>query len=69
VELWFAPEPGGRTIYILAGGGHRADWVRNIGANPKAEVRIGRTTFGGAGRIVGEPEEEQQARRLVVAKY
>ncbi len=69
VELWFASEPGSRTIYILAGGRYRADWVKNLGTTPNAEVRIGTVTFGGTGRIVQEPEEERLARRLVVAKY
>jgi deazaflavin-dependent oxidoreductase (nitroreductase family) len=69
VELWFAAEPGSSTIYILAGGGYRADWVKNLGTNPNAEVRIGTVTFGGTGRIVQEPEEEQLARRLIVSKY
>jgi deazaflavin-dependent oxidoreductase (nitroreductase family) len=69
VELWFAADPGSRTIYILAGGRYRADWVKNIGAYPTVEVRIGSVTLGGIGRIVQEPDEEQSARRLVVAKY
>ncbi len=69
IEIWFAAEKGSSTIYMLAGGGHRADWVKNIGANPAVEVKIGDTIFRGMGRVVEKPEEEILARKLVVAKY
>jgi deazaflavin-dependent oxidoreductase (nitroreductase family) len=69
IEIWFAGEAGSSTIYMLAGGGYGADWVKNIVANPHVHVRIGVVVFDGRGRIIREGEEEGLARRLVVAKY
>src|SRR5438477_6884125 len=69
IEIWFGAEPGGRTIYMLAGGGHNADWVKNIGAKPNVQARIAGKSLSGVGRVVVQPEEEGLARRLVVAKY
>lgn len=68
VEIWYAAE--GPTLYLLAGGGMAADWVRNLVANPGAEVRVGDEAHRVIARILDEPgEEEQTARRLVSEKY
>jgi deazaflavin-dependent oxidoreductase (nitroreductase family) len=69
IEIWFARPPGSPTLYMLAGGRERADWVKNIGANPEVQVRIGRKELQGRGRVVADPEEERLARSLVVKKY
>jgi deazaflavin-dependent oxidoreductase (nitroreductase family) len=69
IEIWFAASPDGRTLYMLAGGGERADWVKNIRHDPATQVRIGSRTYSARGRILTTPEEELTARRLVVAKY
>jgi len=69
VELWYASSPQKATIYILAGGRERADWVRNIGKDPHVSVRAKGVIRAGVGRIVESGEEELQARKLVVAKY
>jgi deazaflavin-dependent oxidoreductase (nitroreductase family) len=69
IEIWFGAEPGSHTIYMLAGGGRDADWVKNIGANPLVQVMISNMTFSGVGRVVKQTEEERLARRLVVSKY
>jgi deazaflavin-dependent oxidoreductase (nitroreductase family) len=70
IEIWFAAEPGGRTIYVLAGGRERADFVRNARADPRVTVRIGDREGAAAARVVepGTPEDAL-ARRLVLAKY
>jgi deazaflavin-dependent oxidoreductase (nitroreductase family) len=70
IEIWYAPAPDGATLYLLSGGGDRADWVRNLIANPGAEVRIGDETHRVVARILDQAgEEEQAARRLVFEKY
>jgi hypothetical protein len=70
VEIWFAAEPGTRTIYVLAGGRQRADFVRNAMVEPKVTVRIGDREGGATARVVDAgPEEDARARRLVLAKY
>ncbi|TMC76771.1 MAG: nitroreductase family deazaflavin-dependent oxidoreductase [Chloroflexi bacterium] len=38
VEIWFAFRDG--RVYLLSGGGDRADWVRNLRKNPTVRVRI-----------------------------
>jgi deazaflavin-dependent oxidoreductase (nitroreductase family) len=71
IEIWFALQ--GRTLYLLSGGGRRADWVRNLLAHPEVTVRLGRRDGArrpGRGRVV-EPgtDEDELARRLVAGKY
>ena len=67
IEIWFAANSD--TIYILAGGGHTSDWVKNAKLEPHVPVRIGSTTFAGRARIVEDRDEDALARRLVLAKY
>jgi deazaflavin-dependent oxidoreductase (nitroreductase family) len=69
VEIWFAASPDKSCIYILAGGGYRSDWVKNIGNNVAVSVQVGDVTYAGRGRIIETDEEILQARKLVVAKY
>ena len=70
IEIWFANEPGSRTIYVLAGGRERADFVRNAIAEPKVTVRVGDQEGGATARVVeAGTEEDALARRLVLAKY
>lgn len=67
IEIWFGLD--GETIYILAGDGHRADWVKNIKKAPGVPVRIDGQTFAGRGRIVERADEDAMARRLLLDKY
>jgi deazaflavin-dependent oxidoreductase (nitroreductase family) len=69
IEMWFAAEPGGRTLYVMAGGRERADWVRNLRAQPAAQVRIGATTYAGRAAIIEGRTDEQRARNLLADKY
>ncbi len=69
VEMWFAVDPDGATLYLLSGGRERSDWVRNLARNPAARVRVAGTTYAATGRaIAGEPAEPR-ARELLAAKY
>jgi deazaflavin-dependent oxidoreductase (nitroreductase family) len=67
VEIWFAVD--GDTAYILAGGGHASDWVKNAKRQPAVTVRIGTKTFEGTARIVEDGDEDALARRLLLEKY
>ncbi len=69
VEIWFAMSPDSHTLYMLSGGGDKADWVKNIRRDPHVHVRIAGQMFSGTGRIVQDPQEDRLARRLVVTKY
>jgi deazaflavin-dependent oxidoreductase (nitroreductase family) len=71
IEIWFARRRG--TLYLLSGGGDRADWVRNLRRWPEVVVRIGRRhapRLLGRARVLepGSPEDEL-ARDLLVEKY
>ena len=68
IEIWFAA--AGSTLYLLAGGGERAHWVRNIRAKPVVRVRVGERTHEATGRIIAaSTAEDALARRLLLEKY
>ncbi|MER3421438.1 MAG: nitroreductase family deazaflavin-dependent oxidoreductase [Chloroflexota bacterium] len=67
IEIWAAAHAG--RLYLLAGRGGRADWVRNLVRNPAVRVRIGAETHAGVARVVRDPEEDALARRLLATKY
>lgn len=67
IEIWFHLE--GRALYLLAEGRGRANWVRNLRADPGVSVRIADRTFPGTARIVEDDEEELLARRALPRKY
>lgn len=67
IEIWFAFE--GKILYMLAGGGEKSDWVKNVLKNPAIQVRIAKSTFNGQARIVESGEEDTFARKLVLDKY
>ena len=69
IEIWFATASDIKTLYMLAGGGAKADWVRNIGKNPQVAIRVAERTLNGSGRVIEDQEEALLARKLVVAKY
>ncbi len=67
IEIWFGRRED--TIYLLSGGGDRSDWVRNLMADPRCEVRIGGVHYLGTAHLVSGPEEDALARRLLGEKY
>ena len=67
IEIWFAME--GHTLYMLSDGRGRSDWVKNLQRTPQVTVRITDERFDGLARVVEEGEEDELARRLLVAKY
>jgi deazaflavin-dependent oxidoreductase (nitroreductase family) len=67
IEIWFALN--GRTVYMLAGGGYEADWVKNLVRHPDVGVRLRDTVFAGRARVVEQADEDALARRIVVEKY
>ena len=67
VTLWFAVDDG--RIVMLSGGGRTADWVRNLEAEPRVELRANGAVVRGTARIVeGEPEDPH-VRDAIAAKY
>ncbi len=68
VELWFGLD--GRTVYMLAGGGEGANWVRNAQTTSKVRVRLGGRTYRGQARTPDPASEEvAAARQMLAAKY
>lgn len=68
IEIWFVLD--GETLYMMAGDGTKADWVRNLRRTPEVRVRIGERHFRGDARVVAAAsEEDARARRMLLAKY
>ncbi|HEY8491849.1 MAG TPA: nitroreductase/quinone reductase family protein, partial [Dehalococcoidia bacterium] len=67
IEIWFGLH--GATLYLLAGGRERSDWVRNLRRDPAVTVRLGRAVLRGRARVVTEAAEDGLARRLLLEKY
>ena len=67
IEIWFAM--AGRTLYMLAGGGLRSHWVRNLVREPQVRVRLAGADLPGRARVVREAAEDALARRLLLEKY
>jgi len=68
IEIWFALRDG--HLYMLAGGGDRADWVRNIRKHPQVRARVGSRSVAARARVVREgTSEDALARELLDGKY
>jgi deazaflavin-dependent oxidoreductase (nitroreductase family) len=67
IEIWFAMRE--HSIYMLAGGRHSSDWVKNLIRDSAATVRLRDITYSGKGRVLESGEEDALARRMVVDKY
>jgi deazaflavin-dependent oxidoreductase (nitroreductase family) len=68
VEIWFGFQ-GGR-VYMLSGGGDRADWVRNLRKTPRVRLRIGtQRTIGTARVLRAGSKEDELARQILDGKY
>jgi deazaflavin-dependent oxidoreductase (nitroreductase family) len=67
IEIWFGVE--GDSIFLLSGGGGESDWVKNLRADPKIELRIAKTQFIGHAQVVDNADVDATARRLLAAKY
>lgn len=67
IEIWFGLNAN--SLYLLSGGGHSSDWVKNLQANPAVRVRLAKHTYDASARIVEDGEEQALARRLLAAKY
>lgn len=67
IEIWFGASDIG--LFVLSGGGRRADWVRNLQADPSVKVRVGTRTYSATARVVQDPDEDALARRVLATKY
>jgi deazaflavin-dependent oxidoreductase (nitroreductase family) len=67
IEIWYAID--GSVLYLLAGGGHSSDWVRNAMSDPSVQVEIAGVIHSGRARMVEDRDEAARARTLVFEKY
>lgn len=70
IEIWFTEREG--RFYVIAEHRERAQWVRNILADPHVRVRAGDRAFAGVARPVPderEPELVRAVKALSDAKY
>jgi len=68
IEIWFGLRDG--RVYVLSGGGDRADWVQNLKKTSRVRVRIGTQTASGTARVVrAGTKEDELARQLLDGKY
>jgi deazaflavin-dependent oxidoreductase (nitroreductase family) len=54
----------GNTLWIVAEHGRRAGYVRNISANPRVRVRIGRRWRTGAAHLMPDDDPRERQRRM-----
>ena len=54
----------GDTLWIVAEHGRKASYVRNIEANPRVRVRVGRRWRTGTARILTDDDWRERQRRL-----
>jgi deazaflavin-dependent oxidoreductase (nitroreductase family) len=67
IEIWFAIAEG--RMYMLSGGGDRADWVKNIRKQPNVRVQVGSQSTAARARVARAGQEDQRARELLDGKY
>src|SRR3954470_17370495 len=54
----------GDTLWVVTEHGHRANYVRNIKANPRVRVKVGRRWRSGIARLVPEDDARERQRRI-----
>jgi deazaflavin-dependent oxidoreductase (nitroreductase family) len=54
----------GDTLWVIAEHGRRAAYVRNIEANPRVRVRIGRDWRPGTARVLPDDDPRERQRRI-----
>jgi len=67
IEIWFVVVDG--RLYLLSGGRDRADWVRNLMAEPRVRVRIAGDEYRATATVADDDDASRRARQLLVDKY
>ena len=67
IEIWFAIDDG--KLYLLSGGGDKADWVKNIRGNGAVRIQVGSRSVEARARIARSGKEDARARELLDEKY
>ena len=70
IEIWFTEHAG--RYYVIAEHRERAQWVRNLRAEPRVRVRLGQRSFAATARVVdprAEPDLDRAVQRRSAKKY
>ena len=70
IEIWYVS--AGDRLYVLAEMGEKAQWVRNIRADPRVRVRLGARESPAKARVLDQQQDAaawQEAQRLSREKY
>ena len=62
IEIWFTEHEG--RFYVIAEHRERAQWVRNIQADPRVRVRVGDRLFDATARPLAEEDEPDLVRTI-----
>jgi deazaflavin-dependent oxidoreductase (nitroreductase family) len=54
----------GDTLWVIAEHGHRASYVRNIEANPRVRVKVGRDWRSATARVLPDDDPRERQRRI-----
>jgi deazaflavin-dependent oxidoreductase (nitroreductase family) len=65
--VWFVVHEG--RLYVLSGRGEEADYVKNLGANPKVRVRVAGDEREATARVLHDDGGAHPARRAWEDKY
>ena len=66
IEIWFGVHEG--RVYMISGGGERADWVKNLQAGPGVKSRVGEDEREARAHLVKDGGEHP-ACQVLAAKY
>ena len=58
IEIWFVMSQ--QRLYLLAEHGLKAQWVRNIQANPEVIIQLGQSRFQARGRILDDARDRRE---------
>ena len=62
IEIWFTRRDD--RLYLVAEHRERAQWVRNLRALPRVNVRVGKRSFPAMARVIDARSEHELARAV-----
>lgn len=67
IEIWFVMQEA--DVYLLAEPGYRADWVQNLVADERVQLRIADRFWDGVASVVAGAADDGVVRRAMAVKY
>ena len=67
IEIWFVERDS--ALFLMAGGGRQADWVKNMLAHPNVTVRVGEAEFETRADVDPRGVDDRTIRQAMAAKY